>query len=435
MDSIHESTSNEKVEAQISTSQHIETQVPPLSASRNKPLSDDEETKVQKIINATETRNWHALGRLAASPGGFIDDEVRRIVWPLVLGVEPNPNISSINWKELPVHREEGQVELDVNRSFVYYPTDESDKRIDARKQELSNVITETLRRHPLLCYFQGYHDIVQVLLLVLGAEAAPAAAARLSLLRIRDFMLPTMTGALSHLQLLPAILKAADAELFDHLSETAPFYFALPATLTLYAHEIQEYGDIARLFDYLLTNEAVVSIYLYATIILSRKQELLSLEADEHDMLHSILSKLPKPLDLDALITSTSSLHAAHPPNRLRGFAWYQISSNSVLKTTRDPHALAKQTLRDGERFFERHAADIKTQEVRQKQLERARVLAKRYRRPALATGTAVLAALLALYLGKSGGGASLESVAGLYRAGLVLQARAAAFLHGLLR
>lgn len=107
----------------------------------------------------------------------------------------------------------------------------------------------------------------MQVLLLVLGAEAAPAAAARLSLLRIRDFMLPTMAGALSHLQLLPAILKAADAELFDHLSQTAPFYFALPATLTLYAHEIQEYGDIARLFDYLLTNEAVVSIYLYATV------------------------------------------------------------------------------------------------------------------------------------------------------------------------
>ena len=212
-----------------------------------------------------------------------------------MLGVEPNPNISGIDWKELPEHREEGQVELDVNRSFVYYPTgrcmcpywkkgkiniswaavtdkshqwlDESDKRIDARKQELSNVITETLRRHPLLCYFQGYHDIMQVLLLVLGAEAAPAAAARLSLLRTRDFMLPTMTGALSHLQLLPAILKAADAELFDHLSETAPFYFALPATLTLYAHEIQEYGDIARLFDYLLTNEAVVSIYLYATV------------------------------------------------------------------------------------------------------------------------------------------------------------------------
>ena len=128
-------------------------------------------------------------------------------------------------------------------------------------------MIKEVLRRHPLLCYFQGYHDIVQVLLLVLGANASPAAAARLSLLRIRDFMLPTMSGALSHLQLLPAILHAADAELFQHLSQTAPFYFALPATLTLYAHDIQEYGDIARLFDFLLASEAVVSIYLYAVV------------------------------------------------------------------------------------------------------------------------------------------------------------------------
>lgn len=80
MDIISDSTSDDKTEAKSSTEQHIETQVPPLSTSRNKPLSDDEEAKVQEIINATETRDWHALGRLAASPGGFIDDEVRRIV-------------------------------------------------------------------------------------------------------------------------------------------------------------------------------------------------------------------------------------------------------------------------------------------------------------------------------------------------------------------
>lgn len=118
-----------------------------------------------------------------------------------------------------------------------------------------------------MLCYFQGYHDIVQVLLLVLGADAAVPAARRLSLLRIRDFMLPTMAGAISHLTLLPAILSAADQTLYEHLSQTAPFYFALPATLTLYAHDIQEYGDIARLFDFLLANQAVVSVYLFAVV------------------------------------------------------------------------------------------------------------------------------------------------------------------------
>jgi hypothetical protein len=80
MDTVPDAASNDKIEAQIPTSEAVETQVPPLSASRNKPLSDDAEAQVQKIINATETRDWHALGRLAATPGGFIDDEVRRIV-------------------------------------------------------------------------------------------------------------------------------------------------------------------------------------------------------------------------------------------------------------------------------------------------------------------------------------------------------------------
>lgn len=150
--------------------------------------------------------------------------------------------------------------------------------------------------------------------------------------------------------------------------------------------------------------------------------------------MLHAILSKLPKPLDLDALIASSAALHKAHPPNRLSGLSWYRVSNNSVLKTTRNPHDLARQTLQDGERYFERHAAEIKTQELRQKQLERARGLARTYRRPAIATGGALFAALLALYLRRSGA-APVESLAGLYHAGLMLQARAFGLVERLLR
>lgn len=94
-------------------------------------------------------------------------------------------------------------------------------------------------------------------------------AVARLSLLRIRDFMLPTLTAAESHLHLLPAILYSADVTLYRHLSgatKPTPF-FALAATLTLYAHDIEEYGDIARLFDYLLASEAAVPVYLFAVV------------------------------------------------------------------------------------------------------------------------------------------------------------------------
>ncbi|KAK6441792.1 GTPase-activating protein gyp8 [Oleoguttula sp. CCFEE 5521] len=405
--------------------------VPPLEQSwRDTPLSEAEKAKVQAILEACRDHDLLALRNLAVSLGGLIEDEVRRTAWPVLLGVKKQTtetdSEAAQSWQDFPPHREEGQVDLDVNRSFVYYPVAESDARLDLRKAELSCIIKATLRRHPILCYFQGYHDIVQVLLLVLGANAAPAAAARLSLLRIRDFMLPTMSGALAHLQLLPAILRAADTELYEHLSQTAPFYFALPATLTLYAHDIQEYGDIARLFDFLLASEAVVSMYLYAVIVVSRKKELLELEADEHDMLHSILSKLPKPLDLDLLIGRAAKLFEDHPPARLRSWTWYSISSNSVLKTTSNLTKLASQTLLHGERCFKRHAAEIQAYDTRKKNIARANVLLRRYRRPAIATITTLVVAVLALYLRREG-----ASVDVLTRPLLMLRAKAWTYLR----
>lgn len=139
-------------------------------------------------------------------------------------------------------------------------------KELDWRRGQLSDLINQVLRRYPLLHYFQGYHDICQVLLLVLGPTLAVPCAARLSLIRIRDFMLPSLSPALLHLNLLPDILNAEDPKLYKHISQTQPF-FALAATLTLYAHDVQGYKDIARLFDVLLAKEPVFSVYLFAKV------------------------------------------------------------------------------------------------------------------------------------------------------------------------
>lgn len=146
---------------------------------------------------------------------------------------------------------------------------DESEKRISQRRDELRSLITEVLRKQPFLCYFQGYHDIVQVLLLVLGRSGAYEAIARLSVLRIRDFMLSNLEPAIAHLRLLPAIVAKADPDVARHLAGTDPF-FALASTLTLYAHDIEEYGDIARLYDFLIAHEAVISLYLFAIVCIS---------------------------------------------------------------------------------------------------------------------------------------------------------------------
>lgn len=51
-------------------------------------------------------------------------------IGPLLIGseagLEETPDINlSASWKELPPHRDEDQVRLDVNRAFVYYPNGE----------------------------------------------------------------------------------------------------------------------------------------------------------------------------------------------------------------------------------------------------------------------------------------------------------------------
>ncbi|PYH41403.1 TBC domain-containing protein [Aspergillus saccharolyticus JOP 1030-1] len=291
--------------------------------------------KADAIRRACDLRDFDALVSYATSEGGFLNDDVRRVAWPILLQCDRRESIHDFtSWEDLPPHADEEQIQLDVNRSFVYYP-ECSDEELLTKKDELSRLIKQVLRKYPMLCYFQGYHDIVQVLLLVLGGHEAASAVAQISLLRIRDYMLPTLSPALKHLHLLPAIIEKADSSLRQHLAGIQPF-FALAATLTLYAHDIQEYSDIARLFDFLLAEEPVVPVYLFAAIILSRKKELLEISLEEPEMLHFTLSKLPNPLDLDGLINSTVQLFRDYPPESLPFGAWKQIPSCSALKTSR---------------------------------------------------------------------------------------------------
>jgi hypothetical protein len=275
---------------------------------------------------------------------------------------------------------------------------DRSDGEIDINKGELSDLIVCVLRRYPYLCYFQGYHDICQVFLLVLPRFQQVDAVARLSVLRIRDFMLPSLAPAIAQLRLIPVILRATDPALWEHLSQTEPF-FALSGTLTMYAHDITSLGEITRLFDVLLAREPAFSVYMFAKIVLDRREELFDTPATEPEMLHSILSKLPKPLDLDALIAGTVALFAAHPPETL-GLSWRAgISSASVLKTARGTEQCAAQSMADGQRYFDKQNRELQWQEKRDKALSNM----WKYRRPAQTVGLAVLVGALAFWLRRS--------------------------------
>lgn len=378
----------------------------PLSFSRTNIETSQEpdmlsHPKAADIIEACEWRDIGRLRSLAEAHGGFLSDTLRRQAWPILLGLDApsdekdDPDLAlpqeSNAWKQLPRHRDEDQVQLDVNRSFIYYPANQSDAELSLRKSELSSLITEVLRRYPYLCYFQGYHDISQVLLLVLAPTWRARVLARLSVLRIRDFMLPSFGPTTAQLRLLPDILHAADPKLRRHLAGVEPFY-ALAGTLTMYAHNIETYQDIARLFDVFLAREPVFTVYVFAQIILDRRNEIF--EIDEPDMLHVILGKVPTKMDLDELIIKSAALFGQHPPETLS--YWRHISNFSALKTARDIETCAKQTMEEGSELFEKQVKELHWKEM----WDHIKLVLWRYRRPAKTVGMALVVGALAFYL-----------------------------------
>ncbi|KAK4035370.1 rab-GTPase-TBC domain-containing protein [Parachaetomium inaequale] len=369
--------------------------------------ANDEKKKV--ILEACGQGDLDALRALAESQGGFLTDNIRQQAWPILLGLPPSHDKtesgsdgtpSSPSWESLPRHKDEDQVQLDVNRAFIYYPEHQTEAQLTHHKSLLSTLITSLLRTHPYLSYFQGYHDIAQVLLLTLPPPLHLPSLTHLSLLHIRDFMLPSLAPAIAQLRLIPDILKAADPPLWQHLSSTEPF-FALSGTLTMYAHDITTLGEITRLFDVLLARDPVFTVYLFAAIIRSRRAELFDTPPDEPEMLHSILSKLPVPLDLEGLIAQAVALERDVPPRRLP--SWRRgVSRWSVLKTGRGGGQQRREggqgegVEEQGRVWFERQVRELRWEEGKKKV---GRWVWRR-RRPVGMVGVAVLVGVLAVLL-----------------------------------
>ncbi|KAL2021940.1 hypothetical protein VTK56DRAFT_6359 [Thermocarpiscus australiensis] len=423
------------------------------SASLNG-AADAADGKEKAILQAISQRNLRALRALAESPGGLLTDSLRQQAWPLLLGLPPSHDksesdpptaASADSWRALPRHKDEDQVQLDVDRAFVYYPNHQSEAQLASQKAELSDLIVEVLRRHPYLCYFQGYHDIAQVLLLVLPpATRAAAVLSHLSHLRIRDFMLPSLAPAIAQLRLIPDILRLADPPLWEHLALTEPF-FALSGTLTMYAHDVTTLPAIARLFDALLARDPAFTVYLFAAIVASRRAELFAAAPrDEPEVLHSVLAKLPQQppdddpssqggLDLEALIAAARRLEERFPPERLP--SWRGISRWSVLKTARrrapgrdggdddeeeeeeeEDEEEGGQSIEQGRLYFEKQVQELRWAETK----ARARQWLWRHRRPARTIGFAILVGLVAVLLRRGSAPATLVSGLG-YVSGLL--------------
>ncbi|KAH8929937.1 hypothetical protein BT69DRAFT_1315319 [Atractiella rhizophila] len=354
---------------------------------------------------SSPSRDFARLRHLALCPGGFAIDSTRCEIWPFLLskegweaarrtdsanstaGSEKSPAESfvhaehpkeermesgfreekgeDVDVKEeeeedlldvsaLEEHKDEHQVLLDIRRSFVHFPVGLSANEKEALQSRLNDLIVALLRRNPELNYFQGLHDILSVLLLVLlpfSASASPSLVSSpatrhqrnvlyhssrfLLLHRIRDSLTTTLLPTMGYLRMLLKVVKKHRPSLGEKLEGVGGLpYFSISWVLTLLSHDLDDEEMVKWTFDFLLSRSPGMVIYLGAAMILTRQDQLhsapppassSSLEYDEDDddpaMLHAQMSKLPTFSPASSPVPPPPSTPSPTPPPKRSSF------------------------------------------------------------------------------------------------------------------
>jgi hypothetical protein len=183
-------------------------------------------------------------------------------------------------------------------------------------------VIHAVLYKHGL-SYYQGYHDLLGVLVLVLSGNErlCLAAAERLSLDYLSDAMQPSFDRLLPTLNLLLPLLHQVDPDL-GSLIDSAGIgpLFALPWVITWFSHDLKDLAVAARVFDACICCHESFSIYLCAAVVRHRREALLSLGGCDAEAVLQQLVRIPKDHDLpfDTIICDAAEMMEALPPHRL---------------------------------------------------------------------------------------------------------------------
>ncbi|KAH8868124.1 TBC1 domain family member 20 [Schistosoma japonicum] len=111
------------------------------------------------------------LRHFSISRYGLVDNDVRKIVWPMLVG--GNCGLSDIDPEILKNHPSCHQVELDTCRMTSLIPKESTPEEIESIQKIVTRLVLSVLVDNPSLHYYQvhGFHDICYIFFSVLGEK------------------------------------------------------------------------------------------------------------------------------------------------------------------------------------------------------------------------------------------------------------------------
>lgn len=230
---------------------------------------DSVEEQIQALLEQQPV-DLVALRQLAHSEGGFQNHRLRTQIWPKLLGIN---RYELKDYRQyIDPHRDDSQVRCDVERSLwnnhesCKYWTDEYREK---RRKALAEIMMAILSKNKHLYYYQGYHDLVSTIMLILEEDhLAFAIAEHISLNYVVDYMREDFDIISQFMHFIFVIVKISDMELYQHMMQAKlePF-FATSWLITWFAHDLHNLETVARLFDVLLSSHPIYCYYICAAV------------------------------------------------------------------------------------------------------------------------------------------------------------------------
>lgn len=247
--------------------------------------------------------------------GGLMTPSNRQRVWPVMLGLTGElPDHAAIE----PQHECLNQVDLDVNRSFWRFPKGiRSTYRLELRRR-ITLIINAIFTMNPELNYYQGFHEICSVLMLNTNDTIAFGLASILGSAHINDALAPNLTQSMAHCEVIFAVLQVVDQELYDVImsSDSQP-HFAIGWILTWFAHDIEDFELISRIYDACIASHPLFPAYLAAALIEQAKPMLTEVECEFSEM-YKALRDIPQSADFERAIHRADELiSSVYPPEQ----------------------------------------------------------------------------------------------------------------------
>ena len=281
----------------------------------------DKAVDIERVLSGPGPVEWRQLQIFCQSRFGLVTDSLRRQIWPLLLGLCPH----SVSPPSSAAHcRFDSLIQVDIVRSLYNFDIlkGQSTERRATQAAQLTRLMARILQEDSELHYFQGFHDICTVFLLVAGEDLAYLLVQRFVYTHCRASMKKTFAEVAELLTLSLRILRNADSDLsarVEHLQEevipSQTPMFALSWVLTFFAHVIPCFMQAARVFDFCMTDPLAV-LYLTASVILLEKPAVEQMK-DLPD-LHKHFGSVMKTIDWEAACAQAADLMHSQPPSQL---------------------------------------------------------------------------------------------------------------------